>query len=613
MIQHKSNADLSNFIQLLLARIDIVALIQNYIPLTRSGVNYTAKCPFHNEKTASFSVNANKQFYYCFGCKKHGDAIGFLMDYQNLTFMEALKQLADSVAMELPKLSNTKQLEPNNKKLTELFDLLEQVKNYYYQNLKSNTGKLAVKFLQERKITGQTAKLFQLGFAPDNWDNLLTLQNANQFSQEQWLATGMLVKNDKNKVYPRFRNRLMFPIRNRQGKVIGFGGRVLDSSLPKYLNSPQTDLFSKSHVIYGLYEALQNKTDWQAAIIVEGYFDVITLAQNGIMGALATMGTAISEHHIKQIFRYVNEVIFCFDGDNAGRTAALKAIETSLPLLTQDKQVSVMFLPKGNDPDDYVKQHGKPGFMRLMQQKMPLSEVLFTYLSEKSGLDQANTIEAKAKLTELAKPLIAKIPDGTYKSMLYQILRQLTQNNIVKQYNNSYSKPKVNNNYSNNYPKQQPQEKAPVMLAIANLAAAIIIIYPKLAIELFIDKNNDLDFKNLGAWFSKAALPGAGLLISVVEILHESYKQEIELTQDSFFAQLKERGYSQVLLKDAIKQAELIPKAGVMAELNGAILQIKHQAAQKIIDELIKKARFGELSLHDKEALKKLLQFRELN
>ncbi|MFT7288745.1 MAG: DNA primase, partial [Halieaceae bacterium] len=345
------------FIDDLLDRADIVDVVDRRVKLKKTGKNYSARCPFHDEKTPSFSVNPEKQFYYCFGCGAGGNALGFLMDYENLDFLQAVDNLAGTLGLEVPREagpggSGDRSAEPRNKVL---YDLMEACATFYRDALRQHpeAGR-AVQYLKSRGLTGVIARDFGIGFAPPGWDNLLKHVAGDEAAQERAVAAGALVRNDKGRVYDRFRDRIVFPIRDRRGRTIAFGGRVLGDDKPKYLNSPESPVFHKGRELYGLFEARRANRSLERVIVVEGYMDVIALAQAGISNAVATLGTSTSAEHLESIFRVAPEVVFCFDGDDAGRKAAERALLTALPLMSDGRQACFLFLREGEDPDSVV-------------------------------------------------------------------------------------------------------------------------------------------------------------------------------------------------------------------------------------------------------------------
>ena len=407
------------FIDDLIARVDIVDLIESYLPLRKAGKDFQALCPFHDEKTPSFTISREKQFYHCFGCEAHGTAIGFLMNYRNLEFVEAVEELASVAGVEVPREAGQARTVPTR----ELFELLEHAGNFYETQLRTHSeSERAVDYLKGRDITGQVAKAFRLGFAPPGWRNLLDCLNSRGLSETQIERCGLAIKRDGGGYYDRFRDRIMFPIHDRRGRVIGFGGRVIDAGEPKYLNSPETDVFHKGRELYGLFEALTNVHTLTELIVVEGYMDVIALHQFGMANVVATLGTAVTSDHLEQLFRHAPEIVFCFDGDDAGRRAAWKALESTLPLMDGNRQVRFAFLPDGHDPDTAIRKHGADGLFTASK-NFGLSEYLIDNLKGEVDLGSG---DGRARLVARAEPYLQKIPGDGHRGAGIRLLHQLT-------------------------------------------------------------------------------------------------------------------------------------------------------------------------------------------
>lgn len=417
----------SAFIQELLARIDLVELIDARVPLKRSGNNFLARCPFHNEKTPSFNVSREKQFYHCFGCGAHGNAIDFLREYDRLAFFEAVESLADSVGLKLPT-SPDREMENRREDLTnQLFEVQERAARFYHDQFKTNPeAARAIAYLKQRGVTGELAQRYRLGYAPPGWQNL-----PKSWPHALLESAGLVISKD-GKNYDRFRDRIMFPIRNRRGRVVGFGGRVLGDETPKYLNSPETPVFKKHREIYGLYELLKAQAKPRYIVVVEGYMDVIALAQYGVSNAVATLGTATSGEHIDCIFRYVNEIVFCFDGDRAGREAAWKALEASLPALRDGRTLRFLTLPDGQDPDSLIRSEGTESFLARVENAPPFSRYFVERLKQRLGFATIATPEQRAALVHNANPLIAKLPAGSFREAIENELANLAGRALVE-------------------------------------------------------------------------------------------------------------------------------------------------------------------------------------
>lgn len=454
-----------SFIDELLARTDIVELIERRIPLKKTGSNFSACCPFHNEKTPSFTVSPQKQFYHCFGCGAHGNVISFLMEYDHLEFVEAIEELANHLGLPIPQEVASTAQQPQ----TPLYNLLEKTANYYQQQLAR--AEIAKTYLTTRGLSAAIIQRFNLGFAPAAWNNLQPYFKPTAQTLTEYITTGMLLKNANGRIYDRFRNRIMFPIKDSRGRMIGFGGRTLGDETPKYLNSPETPLFHKGSELYGLYEARQSHPPSTQILVVEGYMDVIALHQFGITNAVATLGTATSTKHLQRLFRYYPEIIFCFDGDRAGREAAWRALEVSLPLLADGLQIRFMFLPNGEDPDSMIRKIGTANFQQQMQQALPLADFFFEHLCQQVNLQ---TLEGKAKLANLAQNLLYKIQNGVFQQLMLDKLASLVGMNATT--------------LSHHYEEQRPATTTPSKpaaksqgLSSVPLAIALLVQYPTLA------------------------------------------------------------------------------------------------------------------------------------
>ncbi|MBY0473429.1 MAG: DNA primase [Nitrosomonas sp.] len=412
------------FIHDLLNRADIVDTVDRHVSLKKAGANFVACCPFHNEKTPSFTVSQSKQFYHCFGCGAHGNAISFLMEYSGLSFVEAIRDLAAYVGMQVPiqktdALPNSivpADLESHFAKnyhisnpaisLQDLLNVMQVATRFYREQLKNSEK--AIAYLKKRDLSGKAAARFAIGYAPTGWQNLETVFSdyKSEKTRNLLVQAGLVIVGDEAKQYDRFRNRIMFPILNQKGQIIGFGGRALDDEEPKYLNSPETILFEKGRELYNLFSARRAIREANCALVVEGYMDVISLAQHGIDYAVASLGTATTSFHLQKLLRQTDQIIFCFDGDKAGRKAAWRALENSLALLSDGKFLNFLFLPDGTDPDSFVKQNGRESFGQQLKQSIPLSEFLFKELCSRINIQ---TSEGRAKLIHDAKPLLQQV------------------------------------------------------------------------------------------------------------------------------------------------------------------------------------------------------------
>jgi DNA primase len=407
-----------SFIEELLGRVEIVDLIERRVPLKRAGREFQACCPFHDEKTPSFTVSPQKQFYHCFGCGAHGSAIGFLMNYEGLEFVDAVEELARLAGLEVPREASQK-ARPS----AGLYELMDSAAEYYQARLKESQE--AIDYLKKRGLSGEITREFGIGFAPAGWDSLLKRLGGDDRQAALLQRAGMLSQG-KSGLYDKFRHRIMFPIHDRRGRVIGFGGRALDEEGPKYLNSPETELFHKGRELYGLFLARKSKAKLGRIIVVEGYMDVVALAQFGFKNCVATLGTATTGEQAELLFRAADEVIFCFDGDQAGRKAAWRALEATVPKLREGRQARFLFLPEGEDPDTMVRK-GADAFSNLVDEARPLSEFFFDHFM--AAVDMSS-IDGRARLVELARPQVDKIPPGVFHDMMFSRLEALAQHRL---------------------------------------------------------------------------------------------------------------------------------------------------------------------------------------
>ena len=604
------------FLDDLLDRVDIVEVIDRRVKLKKSGKNYSARCPFHDEKTPSFSVNPDKQFYYCFGCGAGGNALGFLMDYESLDFPQAVENLASSAGLEVPREPTRggpgrAEQEQSNKPL---YALMEQVASYYQQQLRQHPqAKRAVQYLKQRGLTGIIAKQFDLGFAPPGWDNLLKALGDNEEQRGLLKKTGMLVENEKGRTYDRFRDRVVFPIRDQRGRVIAFGGRVLGDDKPKYLNSPETDIFHKGRELYGLYQARQANRKLERILVVEGYMDVIALAQHGISYATATLGTATSKTHLERVYRLVPEVVFCFDGDEAGRKAAFRALEAALPCMEDGRQARFLFLPEGLDPDDAVRGGGAEHFQDLLNKAMPLENFLFESVA--AGLDMA-TLDGRARMSKQALPYIRQLPEGVYRQLMFQDLAERTGLELTSLMQLEAPPPAPDHGAEPDYgaepeydevpdyddaapPPQPKQRQASRALAagysnMAQAAIALLLHQPDIARLTSPAILADMDGEDVG------------LLRELLTLLHRR--------PDSNTAMLLGHWYGTPegeLLSRLAGQERLIPTAGIeqqFADTMSALAHLPHRSKLAEQVDKFKLTNYAEVSELEKQRLREMLQ-----
>ncbi len=563
-----------DFIDNLLARTDIVEVVNRRVPLKKQGREFTACCPFHSEKTPSFTVSREKQFYHCFGCGAHGSAIGFLMEYDNLDFVSAVETLAAELGLEVPREGGDDRPREN---LKPLYDLLGEAATYYQQALKQSAQ--AKTYLRNRGLSGEIARDFGIGYAPDGWDNLLR-HLGNRYDQALLLKAGMVSRNDSGRTYDKFRNRIMFPIRDRRGRVIAFGGRVLDQGEPKYLNSPETPVFHKSSTLYGLFEATRARGRLERLIVVEGYMDVVALAQHGIGNAVATLGTATTADHVRTMFQLVPRIVFCFDGDRAGREAAWRALGNAIGALRDGKEVDFLFLPEGEDPDSHVRQHGADAFLTLADQAIPLSDYLLQTLKARHDITR---MEGRSSLMLEAQQLLEPLHRGFLRRQIEAELERITTLPMEQ---------RVATPAPARRQRQGNLQITPMRLAIAALLQRPALA--GLASELY-DPMIEV-------------LPGHALLHEILQTLRDRPQTTaamlVERFRDTPYAEIVDRlaGWQPPLDPDE-------PEEGWQPLLQDAFSRLRQQAREQRLEELLRReaSREAPLTPQEKEELVTLL------
>ncbi len=567
------------FIENLLLRVDIVDLIDSFVPLKKAGSSFVARCPFHSEKSPSFSVNRKKQFYHCFGCGAGGNAISFLMAFSHLDFVEAVEDLATYVGVDVPREVSGFQQKQD---FTALYSILEQVAVFYVEQLRSNSSAAltAVNYLKQRGLSGDIAKQYSLGYAPDEWD-----ATASRFDNDRLVEAGVLVRNEAGRCYDRFRGRLIFPIRDKRKRIIGFGGRVLDDSLPKYLNSPETPVFSKAHELYGLYELLEKNAKPKRILIVEGYMDVLALAQYGVGYSVAALGTATSKMHLDLLFRFTAELVFCFDGDEAGKKAAWRAVKEAFPCLKDGRQIRVMLLPLGEDPDSLVREIGLQAFEQQIEQARVLSDYFFDFLASQVDL---NTAEGRAVFLAEAKPFLEKIPAGFFREMMFSRMTDLAaldvSRNPAKLLESDRPQVQVQ---GRPLPKSKP---APIRVVVALLLQnpGLIEVVEKQALNLSVITG-----------------PGSDVLRLLVQTITEKKPLNAAMLLEHFRGTAQEK-----ILNTLVNEDYFILHEGVEAEFIGALQLLLQQGDEQKLERLLSKERESGLDESEKELLKKLLNKR---
>ena len=574
-----------NFIDDLVARADVVEVIGRRIQLKKAGREFKACCPFHDEKTPSFTVSPNKGFYHCFGCGVHGTAIGFLMDFDHMTFVEAIESLASSMGVEVPRNESDKPA----RRYDELFSLMTQVEKRWQEDLRES--QTAVDYLKHRGIDGATAQRYGIGFAPDGWSALLDKFGTSDEAIERLLATGLIIRKDNGRHYDRFRDRVMFPIRDSRGRCIGFGGRIMGDGEPKYLNSPETVLFHKGRELYGLWEARQALRQIDRLVVVEGYMDVVALARHGIEFSVATLGTATTDEHLNRLFRLCDDVAFCFDGDRAGKKAAWRALETTLPHIREGRQVRFAFLPDDHDPDSYVNEFGADAFIEVLDDGLALSEYLIGELASQVDLD---TVDGKARLAELAKPLLQKIPTGVYRDLLMGSLADRVGLSAEKLERSIGQGPR-------NAGGQSPASGGTTSLgrkitafsgkpSIVRRAITLLLNHPEAGEKLDVEKLEDV------------GRPGIELLLRLIETVQE----DPTITTAGLLERWRHDDEGRHLGKLAAVELPNDEEFDPAAELHDCLDQLAVAGRRKRVDLLIEKQRVNTLSDEERAELRQL-------
>ncbi len=579
------------FIDDLVARADLVELIGARVPLKRAGREYKANCPFHTEKTPSFWVNPAKQFYYCFGCGAHGTALDFLVNYDRLSFVEAVEDLAQRLGVEVPREAGASPAGPVVSE--DLYTLMGRVASFFAEQLTAHEHARA--YAARRGLDGATLQKFGIGYAPDSWNEVLKRFGAGEASRQKLLETGLVIAREQGDGhYDRFRDRLMFPIRDARGRVIAFGGRVLDKGEPKYLNSPETPLFHKGRELYGLYETRQDRAPLTRLLVVEGYMDVVRLHQSGIGYAVATLGTSTTPEHLKRVFRLVREVIFCFDGDRAGRAAAWRALQNALPEAQAGRELKFLFLPEGEDPDSLVGREGKAAFEARFATALPLSEYLVAHLT--GSIDITHT-DGKARFVAEAKPLLARLPAGAYRELLLDRLAQAI--GVSAERFTSIVGP-----VGGTGPDASPAPRRPALRTSARPAGRGGLI--RQAVK------NLLDFPAIAtqvqagdrAAVDEVSEPGADLLRDLLDGLAAQPAQHTAQVLERW----REHPLAPRLAQLAADASVLGDEAAAARELVNALRELARAAATSELDKLIAAERERSLTPEERARLVRLLQ-----
>ena len=575
-----------DFIDDLIARADLVEVVGRRTQLKKAGREFKACCPFHDEKTPSFTVSPGKGFYHCFGCGAHGTAVGFLMEYEHMSFVEAIESLANSMGVEVPRSESDQPA----RRYDELFSLMDTVARHWQSCLKDSPA--AVEYLKDRGIDGSTAKRFSIGYAPEGWSNVLDKFGKSDEAAERLLATGLIIRKDNGKHYDRFRDRLMFPIRDARGRTIGFGGRVMGEGEPKYLNSPETVLFHKGRELYGMYEARQALRHIERLVVVEGYMDVVALARNGIDFAVATLGTATTGEHLNRLFRITENAYFAFDGDRAGKKAAWRALENALPQIREGRQIRFVFLPEGHDPDSFVNENGAAAFVNLMDAGLPLSEFLIHELSSQVDMD---SIDGRARLAELARPLVSKLPTGVYRELLIEGLAEavgLTGSKLEKMMTAGQPAGNRSQHADPGFSSRRRQPSQSGGLSVVRRAITLILNHPEAGKELDVEK--------------LAGIQRAG--VDLLAALIETVQSEPNITTAGLLERWRHDDKGRHLGKLAAAGVPMDEEFDAGAELQECLQQLAIAGRKERIEFLIEKQRVTGLDDEEKIELQQLLK-----
>ena len=573
-----------SFIDELLARTDIVELIDSRVRLKKAGKNYQACCPFHNEKSPSFSVSQEKQFYHCFGCGAHGNAIGFLMEYDGLNFPDAIDDLAGQLGLTVPREENGSYSTSSTPAVSaDQYQLMEQANRFYQGQLRQAPA--AIDYLKGRGLSGEVVKKYGIGYAPAGWDGLRQLLARSRELEQQLITLGMLIQKDNGGSYDRFRDRIMFPIRDRRGRIIGFGGRVLGDGTPKYLNSPETPIFHKGKELFGLYEVKEAQRNPTRILIVEGYMDVVALAQYGIDYAVASLGTATTSDHMQLLFRTAPEIICCYDGDKAGREAAWRALENALPGLQDGRELKFAFLPQEHDPDSFVRAHGREAFEEYLNQAQPFSDFLFERLARDLNLSGE---AGQNELANKAIALIRRVPEGfTREGLITKLSQQLRWGENERRLRDIFARQE----------KEEQQPEAPaarnskIKLTPVRRAIALVVQHPQVAAKL-----PPLPHELLGL-----REPGIGFLLQLLTLLHNNPMTTGQLLEQ--WRGTKEgEGLARLAALDEVTAGE-----NILEELEDTCAYLIDLFLQQRMAELQHKASNGGLSQEEKQELLLLL------
>ncbi len=573
-----------DFIDDLIARADIVEIVGRRVQLKKAGREFKACCPFHDEKTPSFTVSPGKGFYHCFGCGAHGTAVGFLMEFDHMSFVEAIESLANTMGVDVPRSESDKPA----RRYDELFSLMDSVSRNWQATIKDAPA--AVDYLKHRGIDGPTAKRYGIGYAPDGWSTVLDKFGKSDEAVERLLATGLIIRKDNGQHYDRFRDRIMFPIRDGRGRTIGFGGRTMGDGEPKYLNSPETVLFHKGRELYGLYEARQALRNIERLVVVEGYMDVIALARHGINFAVATLGTATTSDHLNQLFRLTENVYFAFDGDRAGKAAAWRALENALPQIREGRQIRFVFLPEGQDPDSFVNELGAEAFVGALDDGLALSEFFIQELASQVDME---TVDGRARLAELARPLISRIPAGVYRELLIESLASavgLTAAKLEKMIAGQAAQGRPMSPAAMGSGRRPAKRPAAGRPSVVRHAITLLLNHPEAGRSLDIGK------------LENVSRPGTDLLRSLIETV----QAEPNITTAGLLERWRHDAEGRHLGKLAAAQLPVDEDFDPVEELKDSLDRLAIGGRKERIEFLIEKQRTSGLSDDEKAELRAL-------
>lgn len=584
-----------SFIHDLLNRVNIVDAIDRHVSLKKAGANYVACCPFHNERTPSFTVSPTKQFYHCFGCGAHGNAINFLMEYSGYSFVEAVQHLAASTGISMPDLqpAQKKGIRPTSTQLDktvahtiqDIYEVMRIATRFYREQLKQSNS--AISYLKQRRLTGETAARFAIGYAPEGWQNLAAIfpEYNTEKTRNILIRAGLMIASDNGKYYDRFRDRIIFPILNQQGQIVAFGGRTVNHGEPKYLNSPETDIFIKGHEIYNLFSARKAIRNAKCVIVVEGYMDVVALSQHGIDYAVATLGTAVTDFHIQKLLRHSDRIIFCFDGDNAGKKAARRALENSLTQLSDGKTIQFLFLPENEDPDSFIHRYGKNAFEQQISQSIPLSEFLLTVYSQELNLRRD---EDRAKFIHDIKPLLHSISAPALSIMLLNRIAQMCDMDVQELESLMEIRRKISRSPQKNMHRKQPISPYRRLLLILLQQPGYFSRLDQKLILCSNDNNEELS-----------------ALKVLIEVLNKNPEIVSNAPTTSLLNYLQEASFETLLRKIESETLEWNDDLNLDAEFSGTLQKIADIQRKKRMTELHSKP-LNSLTAEEKQELQRL-------